>query len=113
MMQSAKLTLKGAIIMLLQKEREEIVAFGKLMLSSGLTRGTGGNLSIFNREKGLMAISPSGIPYEQTEVEDVVIMDLDGNIVEGDRVPSSENVMHAIVYKKRDDVDAMVHVHST
>ena len=49
--------------MLLQKEREMIVAYGKRMLSAGLTRGTGGNLSIYDRNLGLMAITPSGIPY--------------------------------------------------
>lgn len=99
--------------MLLQKEREDIVKFGKHMLRSGLTRGTGGNLSIFNRESGYMAISPSGIPYEDMLPEDVVIMDLEGNVVDGALVPSSEYGMHSIVYKNRNDVNAMVHVHST
>lgn len=99
--------------MLMQNERKLIVEYGKLMLSTGLTRGTGGNLSIYNQEMKLMAISPSGIPYEQTNLEDVVIMDLNGNIVEGTRVPSSENEMHAIVYRNRSDVRGMIHVHST
>jgi len=99
--------------MLMKKERELIVEYGKKMLSSGLTRGTGGNLSIFDHEKGLMAISPSGIPYEDTKIEDVVIMKLDGSIVEGTKNPSSEHAMHAIVYKHRKDVGGMIHVHST
>ncbi len=71
--------------MLLQKEREEIVAYGKKMLSSGLTKGTGGNISIFNREQGLVAISPSGLDYYETKPEDVVILNLDGDVVEGER----------------------------
>ncbi len=99
--------------MLMQKERELIVEYGKLMLSSGLTRGTGGNLSIYDHELELMAISPSGIAYEATLPEDVVIMKLDGTIVDGTKVPSSENAMHAIVYKNRKDVGGMIHVHST
>ena len=99
--------------MLLQKEREMIVAYGKRMLSAGLTRGTGGNLSIYDRKLELMAITPSGIPYEEIEPEDVMIMKLDGTIVEGNKTPSSEHAMHEIVYRTREDVGAMLHVHST
>ena len=99
--------------MLLQKEREMIVAYGKRMLSAGLTRGTGGNLSIYDRNLELMAITPSGIPYEEIEAEDILIMKLDGTIVEGNKTPSSEHAMHEIVYRTREDVGAMLHVHST
>ena len=99
--------------MLLQKEREMIVAYGKRMLSTGLTRGTGGNLSIYDRNLELMAITPSGIPYEEIEAEDIMIMKLDGTIVEGNKTPSSEHAMHEIVYRTREDVGAMLHVHST
>ena len=99
--------------MLLQKEREMIVAYGKRMLSAGLTRGTGGNLSIYDRNLELMAITPSGIPYEEIEVEDIMIMKLDGTIVEGNKTPSSEHAMHEIVYRTREDVGAMLHMHST
>ncbi len=55
------------------------------MISSGLTKGTGGNISIFNREQGLVAISPSGLDYYETKPEDVVILNLDGDVVEGER----------------------------
>ncbi len=99
--------------MLLKKEREMIVAYGKRMLSAGLTRGTGGNLSIYNRNLELMAITPSGIPYEEIEAEDILIMKLDGTIVEGNKTPSSEHAMHEIVYRTREDVGALLHVHST
>ncbi|OPD57867.1 L-fuculose-phosphate aldolase [Bacillus anthracis] len=98
--------------MLLQKEREEIVAYGKKMISSGLTKGTGGNISIFNREQGLVAISPSGLDYYETKPEDVVILNLDGDVVEGERKPSSELDMHLIYYRKREDINALVHTHS-
>lgn len=99
--------------MLLQKEREMIVAYGKKMLSAGLTRGTGGNLSSYDRKLERMAITPSGIPYEEIEAEDIMIMKLDGTIVEGNKTPSSKHAMHEIVYRTRDDVGAMLHVHST
>ncbi|WP_053366420.1 L-fuculose-phosphate aldolase [Bacillus sp. FJAT-27245] len=98
--------------MLLQHEREKIVEYGKKLITSGLTKGTGGNISIFNREKGLAAISPSGLDYFSTEPEDIVVVDLDGNVVDGVRKPSSELEMHLIFYRKRDDIDALVHTHS-
>lgn len=98
--------------MLLREERELVVEYGKKLITEGLTKGTGGNISVFNREKGLMAINPSGLDYFKTEVEDVVIMDLEGNVVEGDRKPSSEYAMHSIFYRNREDIDAVVHTHS-
>ncbi len=101
----------GPLILL--KERKEIVEYGKKLVTSGLTKGTGGNLSIYNREEGLMAISPSGIDYFEIRPEDVVVLDLDGNIVDGDKKPSSELEMHRIFYKNRDDIDAIIHTHST
>ncbi|WP_422444802.1 L-fuculose-phosphate aldolase [Thermoanaerobacterium sp. DL9XJH110] len=98
--------------MLLQKERELIVEYGKKLITHRLTRGTGGNISIFNREKGLLAISPSGMDYFETKPEDVVILDLNGKIVDGNRKPSSEYDMHKIFYEKRGDINAVVHTHS-
>ncbi|MBP3039441.1 L-fuculose-phosphate aldolase [Bacillaceae bacterium Marseille-Q3522] len=98
--------------MILQKEREDVVAYGKKLITAGLTQGTGGNISIYNREQGLFAISPSGIDYFETEPEDVVVMDIEGNIVEGNRKPSSEHELHRIFYVKRDDIDSVVHTHS-
>ena len=98
--------------MLMENERKRIVEYGKLLVTKGLTTGTGGNISIFDKEKKYFAISPSGIDYFETEPEDVVIMDLDGKVVEGARKPSSEWMMHLIFYKKSDDVEAVVHTHS-
>ena len=98
--------------MILQEEREKIAQFGKKMLNERLVKGTGGNISIYSRESGLMAISPSGKDYLQIEPEDVVVTDLDGNTKEGELKPSSEHKMHAIFYKKRKDVNSVVHTHS-
>ncbi len=98
--------------MLMENERKQIVEYGKKLITSGLTKGTGGNLSIYNRKENLMAISPSGIDYFETNPEDVVIMDLDGKVVDGNRKPSSEYSMHSIFYKNREDIDAVVHTHS-
>ncbi|WP_320171012.1 L-fuculose-phosphate aldolase [Maridesulfovibrio sp.] len=98
--------------MLLKKERELVVEYGRKLLRAGLTTGTGGNLSIVNREKGFMAISASGLNYLDATPKDVVLMDLDGNIVEGERKPSSEHGFHSILYKQREDINAVVHTHS-
>ena len=100
--------------MLMQREREEIVEYGKKLVTSGLTKGTGGNISICDREQGLMAISPSGLDYFKTTPEDIVVMDfLRGGTVEGSRKPSVEFHMHAIFYARRGDVNAVVHTHAT
>lgn len=98
--------------MLMQSEREQIVEYGKKLITSKLTRGTGGNLSIFDREKGLMAISPSGIDYFEIKPEDVVVININGELVEGDKKPSSELDLHRIFYQRRNDIDAMIHTHT-
>lgn len=94
------------------EERKELVEYGKKVLDIGLTKGTGGNLSL-RVEKDLMLITPSGIPYHDTRVEDIVLMDLNGNVIEGTKKPSSEHGMHSILYKNRDDIDAVLHTHTT
>lgn len=98
--------------MLMIAERDKIIAFGKKLIDTGLTVGTGGNLSILSEDRTMMAISPSGIPYHMLTPEDIVIMDLAGNVIEGDKKPSSEYEMHSIVYRNRQDVKAMIHTHS-
>lgn len=98
--------------MILREERELVVEYGKKLITSGLTKGTGGNLSIYNREKELMAISPSGIDYFQTRPEDVVVLNLKGEKIDGDKDPSSEYEMHKIFYEKRRDIDAIIHTHT-
>ena len=76
--------------MLMQEERELVVEYGKKMSAARLSTGTSGNISIYNAEKGLVALSPSGMDYFSTTPEDVVILDLDGKVVDGKRKPSSE-----------------------
>ncbi|MCF6460169.1 L-fuculose-phosphate aldolase [Clostridium sp. Cult3] len=98
--------------MILKEERELIVEYGKKLITSGLTKGTGGNLSIYNREKKLMAISPSGIDYFKTKPQDVVVLNLKGEKVDGDKAPSSEYEMHKIFYENRTDINAIVHTHT-
>lgn len=98
--------------MILQSERELVVAYGKKLVETGLTVGTFGNLSVYNPEKKLMAISPSGMDYFETEPADVVVLTPDGEKIDGDRKPSSEYDMHRIFYQNRPGVNAVVHTHS-
>ena len=98
--------------MLLQEEREIVREYGIIMLEKNLTSGTSGNISVFNREKGLYAMTPTSMDYRKIKEEDIVIIDLDGNIVDGRRKPSIEHIMHRYYYKYRDDINAVVHTHS-
>ncbi|MFK7982703.1 MAG: L-fuculose-phosphate aldolase [Saprospiraceae bacterium] len=98
--------------MLLKAERKLIVEYGKKLLDSGLTKGTGGNISICNKDKGLMAMSPSGMNYYEIKPKDIVVMDLTGKVVDGRRKPSVEHSMHRIFYTDRQDINAVVHTHS-
>lgn len=77
-----------------------------------LVAGTSGNVSEYDHEKGIMAITPSNMDYAIMKPEDVVLMKLDGTIVEGNHKPSSEWRMHAGIYAAREDVNAIVHTHS-
>ncbi len=98
--------------MLLENMKTAVVKFGCKMVTSGLTTGTGGNLSIIDRASGRVAISPSGIEYSVLRPDDVVVTDLEGNLVEGERHPSSELGCHLAIYQKREDTGAVVHTHS-
>ena len=93
-------------------QRNEIVLYGRKLITSRLTTGSGGNLSIINRREGLVAISPSGVEYCDMQPDDVVIVDLDGNVKEGRFVPSSELSAHLALYRQRDDIGSVLHTHS-
>ena len=80
--------------------------------AGGLVTGTSGNVSEFDRESGLMVITPTSLPYDVMEPEDVVLMDLDGTVRDGCRAPSSEWRLHAELYRGLGDVSAVIHTHS-
>ena len=96
----------------MEKERLLLIEYGKKLVKAGLTKGTGGNLSIFDRKNGHVAITPSGIDFFEIQPEDIVIIDVDGNVIEGNRTPSSEWAMHVMPYKYRDDIGAVIHAHT-
>jgi L-ribulose-5-phosphate 4-epimerase len=97
---------------LLEAQRKRVVDAGLEALRRGIVHGTAGNFSERDRATGLIAISPSGIPYPQTTVEDIVVVDLDGAVIEGHRRPSSETPMHTMIMRQFDHIDAIVHTHS-
>ena len=96
--------------MILEKEREQVIEYSLKLLSEGLTNGTAGNVSIFNREEGLVAISPTGVNYSELTPEMISVVDLNGKLIEGLK-PSSELEMHMILYRNREDVNAVIHTH--
>ena len=98
--------------MLMLKQRQQIVDYGLKMIRSGLTTGSGGNLSILSPADDLIAISPTGIDYHDVTAADVVIVDRTGQRVEGERKPSSELGFHLALYAAREDITAVVHTHS-
>lgn len=98
--------------MLLQRERELVVEYGRRMSADRLSVGTSGNISVYVPEEGLMAISPSGIGYFDTQPEDVVVTDLEARVVEGTRKPSSEWALHTLFYKRKPHIRSVVHTHS-
>jgi L-ribulose-5-phosphate 4-epimerase len=74
---------------------------------------TFGNVSAVDRNLGVFAIKPSGVPYEELSPEKMVIVDFDGNTVDGNLRPSSDTKTHAVLYKYWDDIGGIVHTHST
>lgn len=79
----------------------------------GLVLFTFGNVSVADRKKGVFAIKPSGIPYEKLTPKKMVIVDFDGQIIEGKYRPSSDTHTHAVLYKNWENIGSIVHTHST
>ena len=96
-----------------QKIREEAYAANMQLPKLGLVLFTFGNVSAADRAEGVFAIKPSGVPYEELSPENMVIVDFDGNTVDGDLRPSSDTKTHAVLYKHWDDISGIVHTHST
>ena len=94
-----------------QDLREEVARIARQMISSGLVTGTSGNVSARTPE-GNVLITPSGLDYAQLEPDDVILVDLEKNVLEGALEPSSETPMHTGIYRARPRVDAVVHTHS-
>lgn len=96
-----------------QIARKEIIDAGNQMISSALVIGTWGNISIRITGEDLIAITPTGVDYDKLISDNIPIIDFEGNLIDGNMKPSIELPMHLEIYKKRPDIGAIVHTHST
>jgi L-fuculose-phosphate aldolase len=89
-----------------------IVNTGRELYKQNLTIGTWGNISALDPETGLIYIKPSAMDYNEINLEDIIVVNRKGEVIEGVRKPSIETPMHLAVYNNREDVGAVVHYHS-
>src|SRR5665648_255047 len=94
-----------------EKYKKLIVDTGRELYKQNLTIGTWGNISVLDPETDLIYIKPSGMDYNEIKLEDVIVVDKKGKIIEGFRKPSIEMPMHLSIYNARKDVRAIVHYH--
>ena len=92
--------------------RQEIVDRSLQAFHEGLFSGTSGNMSCYLREEDLVLITPTSVRYDVMRAEDIVVLRLDGTVVEGHLKPSSEWRMHAAVYEAYGETNAVFHTHS-
>ena len=94
------------------EERKQVLAAAREISETGLVTGTWGNVSARCGDKDLMIITPSGVSYNSLRMEDLVLVDGNGQVLEGSFKPSTEATLHMKIYKNRPDVRAIVHTHS-
>jgi L-ribulose-5-phosphate 4-epimerase len=98
---------------MLEKLREELLRLHLELPRNNLVTWTSGNVSGRDPETGLVVIKPSGIRYEELTPDSMVVVDLDGKVIEGRHKPSSDTFAHVTVYQHRPDINGVVHTHST
>ncbi|MDF2522886.1 MAG: araD [Clostridiales bacterium] len=97
---------------MLEKLKEMVLEANLELPKRGLVTYTWGNVSGIDREKNLVVIKPSGIPYEELKLEHLVVLDLNGNIIEGHLNPSSDAPTHLVLYRNFKEIGGVVHTHS-
>ena len=93
--------------------KEKVCQANLDLVKHGLVLFTWGNVSAIDRESGLVVIKPSGVSYDDMKPADMVVVDLDGNVVEGSLRPSSDTPTHLVLYKAFPEIGGVVHTHST
>ena len=93
---------------MLEELKQKVYEANMLLPAYHLVTFTRGNVSGIDREKGLFVIKPSGVPYEELKPEDMVVIDLEGNKVEGEMNPSSDTPTHAELYRRFKDIGGVV-----
>lgn len=98
---------------MLERLKEEVYEANKLLPQYGLVMFTWGNVSGIDRKSGLFVIKPSGVEYDKLSPDDMVVVDLSGNRVEGKYRPSSDTPTHVVLYNRFRDIGGIVHTHSS
>lgn len=98
---------------MLEELKQKVFEANLQLVEYDLVVLTWGNVSAIDREKGLFVIKPSGVPYDTMTADDMVVMDLDGNKVEGKLNPSSDTPTHLELYRQFKDIGGIVHTHSS
>ena len=98
---------------MLESLKEEVFRANIDLVKHGLVVFTWGNVSAIDRKSGFVVIKPSGVPYENMKADDMVVVDLEGNVVEGRYKPSSDTPTHIEIYKAFTEIGGVVHTHST
>ena len=99
---------------MLESLKQEVYEANLLLPKYGIVTFTWGNVSGIDRERGIFAIKPSGVPYETLRLEDIVLVDLEtGKVVEGELNPSSDTPTHRVLYQEFPTLGAVVHTHSS
>ncbi|VBB47451.1 L-ribulose 5-phosphate 4-epimerase [uncultured Paludibacter sp.] len=93
--------------------KEKVFKANLDLVKHGLVIFTWGNVSAIDRESGLVVIKPSGVEYDDMKIEDMVVVDLDGKIIEGNLKPSSDTATHLALYRAFPNIGGVVHTHST
>ena len=97
---------------MLESLKEELLSLNLELPKNGLVAWTSGNVSIRDSQTGLVLIKPSGLRYDEMKSNDMVVVDLEGRVVEGNLKPSSDTASHLYIYRHRPDVGGIVHTHS-
>ncbi|KQL52851.1 ribulose phosphate epimerase [Heyndrickxia shackletonii] len=97
---------------MLEHLKKEVLEANLMLPKHGLVTFTWGNVSGIDREQGLVVIKPSGVKYEELQLEDLVVVDLDGQIIEGSLRPSSDTPTHLVLYREFPNIGGIVHTHS-
>ena len=98
---------------MLEELKKKVCQANLDLVKHGLVLFTWGNVSAIDRESGLVVIKPSGVSYDNMKPEDMVVVDLDGKVVEGELNPSSDTPTHVVLYKAFPHIGGVVHTHST
>lgn len=107
------MTLTGASVETVREVRRDVAALHAELVRYGLVVWTAGNVSARVPGTELMVIKPSGVSYDDLDADAMIVCDLNGDVVEGERTPSSDTAAHAYVYRTLPEVGGVVHTHST